>query len=99
MPRSFRKILVPPVPHVVKQYTDNVHKSIHKHEPSLTQLEDHYSQAITKTDVEEVWFAGAHCGMSITPPSEMYSSVLQTSVVALSKTELAIVWPAFRYDG
>ena len=57
MPHSFRKVPFPPAPHAVKQYTD----SIHKHEPSLDY------QPITMTDVEEVWFAGAHCGMSITP--------------------------------
>ena len=63
MPPSFRKILAPPVSQVVKQCTDSIHNGLHKHEPSL---EDHNYQPITKTDVDEIWFAGAHCGMSIT---------------------------------
>lgn len=62
MPRSIKKTRVPPLPDVVKQHSNGHH---HEHEPSLPQLEDRYSQTITKTDVEEVWFAGAHCGMSI----------------------------------
>lgn len=59
MPRSIKKHL-PSLPKVVKQ-----HNNGHLQERSLPELEQQYSQAIEKTNVEEVWFAGAHCGMSI----------------------------------
>ena len=60
MPRSVKKIHTPALPKVIKQHSDG-----HQHEPSLQELEHQYSQAITETNVEEVWFAGVHCGMSI----------------------------------
>jgi len=58
MPRSRKRIHMPSLPHVVKEHTNG-----HHHEPSLPQLEYQYSatEEISETDVEEVWFAGAHC--------------------------------------
>lgn len=60
MPRSIKRIHMPSLPRVGKEYT-NGH---HHHEPPLECL---YSatEEIKETDVEEVWFAGAHCGMFI----------------------------------
>ncbi|KAF9237083.1 hypothetical protein BU15DRAFT_49280 [Melanogaster broomeanus] len=36
------------------------YKNDHNHEECLPELERKYSQTITETDVEEVWFAGVH---------------------------------------
>ncbi|KAH0837783.1 hypothetical protein J3R83DRAFT_5963 [Lanmaoa asiatica] len=56
MPRSIKKIHMPALPKAMKEYTNG-----HRREESLPELEQHYSQTIAKTDVEEVWFAGVHC--------------------------------------
>jgi hypothetical protein len=91
-----KKIRVPSLPKVVKQHTNG-----HPRELSLPELEQQYSQAIKKTNVEEVWFAGAHCGMSTSLCKNHWDvlSVMQTSGVDLSKMAPVIVWRAFRYGG
>ncbi|KAG8219249.1 hypothetical protein J3R82DRAFT_88 [Butyriboletus roseoflavus] len=55
MPRSTKKLHLPSLPKAIKDYTNG------HHHDSPSELEQPYSQAITKTDVEEVWFAGCHC--------------------------------------
>ncbi|KAF8435755.1 hypothetical protein L210DRAFT_3484163 [Boletus edulis BED1] len=56
MPRSIKRILVPKV---IKQISNGHHHP--SREPSLPQLEYQYSETISETNVEEVWFAGVHC--------------------------------------
>ena len=60
MPPSIKKV------HTISPKSSNgSHHHHHSHGLSLPELERQYSQAIGKTDVEEVWFAGVHCGMSL----------------------------------
>ncbi|KIJ66604.1 hypothetical protein HYDPIDRAFT_86193 [Hydnomerulius pinastri MD-312] len=54
MPRSRKK-------HAKDHVKEGSSASNHHHEASLQALERQYSQAITETDIEEVWFAGCHC--------------------------------------
>ena len=97
------------MPRSIKRIHDTFHASKvgkqigihHNHEPSLPQLEQRYSETIDKTDVEEVWFAGVHCGMSIDPNENVYDilSVAQMLGVGPSKTARATVWRASRCGG
>ncbi|KAI9566395.1 hypothetical protein HD554DRAFT_2117826 [Boletus coccyginus] len=56
MPRSVKKIHTPSLSKIIQHHSNG-----HHHEASLPELEHQYSQAITETNVEEVWFAGVHC--------------------------------------
>ncbi|KAI6017468.1 hypothetical protein EDC04DRAFT_478802 [Pisolithus marmoratus] len=60
MPRSGRK---PPAAHLPHdKLSQEVNSSNgHHREASLQDMERRYSQSISKTDAEEVWFAGCHC--------------------------------------
>lgn len=49
------------MPHSHK-YIPKIHT---KHGQTLPEFERQYSGTIAETDVEEVWFAGVHTGMSI----------------------------------
>lgn len=60
MPRSVKKLHLPSLPNAVREYTNG-----HHHESPPVELEHEHSPTISQTDVEEVWFAGCHCGMSI----------------------------------
>jgi len=96
MPRSVKKIHTLSLPKIIQQHSNG-----HHHEPSLPALEHQYSQAITETDVEEVWFAGVHCGMFIlcSKTIDDILGIVQTSGVDLSQMTLVTVWRAFRYGG
>ncbi|KAI6024558.1 hypothetical protein EDC04DRAFT_242602 [Pisolithus marmoratus] len=61
MPRSGKK--KPPTAHLPHDKLPQEKNSSNEHHPetSLQAMERHYSQSISKTDAEEVWFAGCHC--------------------------------------
>lgn len=60
MPRSCKKFHPFHFHHHEKSSVNGYHWH---HEDVVRELERHYSQSIAETDVEEVWFAGCHCGM------------------------------------
>ena len=96
MPRSIKKIHVP-LPKVIKEYSNG-----HHHGPSLPELEQQYSQPIDQTDVDEVWFAGVHCGTSQpiqNQPTRNMLNITQTLAVVPWKTAPVTVLRVFRYGG
>lgn len=70
MPRSIRRKFQKPQDgkdHINSAVSDETKGSHHKHhsEHCLPELERQYSDTITVTDVEEVWFAGSHTGTNL----------------------------------
>jgi uncharacterized protein (DUF2235 family) len=63
MPHSRKKHHVPDTlnDHKSNGVAKEHNSSGHHHESSQQDLERQYSQTITETDVEEVWFSGVHC--------------------------------------
>ncbi|KAI6017467.1 hypothetical protein EDC04DRAFT_478799 [Pisolithus marmoratus] len=60
MPRSVKKHQTVHLPYD-KLIQEISNSNGHHHEASLQDLERRYSQSITQTDFDEVWFSGCHC--------------------------------------
>jgi hypothetical protein len=67
MPRSIRRHFPKFQDRQGSTDTEKTKGSNHHHHSDqvLPELERQYSTSITETNVEEVWFAGAHCGTNL----------------------------------